>query len=69
MRRISALLESSLHTREGIVASALPVPLAGGLSSDLHRDRKEASIVTGRVALEEGLDLFGRRGRHVGHNL
>src|SRR2546428_7260459 len=30
MRRISALLESSLHTREGIVASALPVPLAGG---------------------------------------
>src|SRR5712691_2002507 len=30
MRRISALLESSLQTREGIVASALPVPLAGG---------------------------------------
>src|SRR5437870_656632 len=30
MRRISALLDSSLHTREGIVASALPVPLAGG---------------------------------------
>src|SRR5437867_2003818 len=30
MRRISALLESSVRTREGIVASALPVPLAGG---------------------------------------
>src|SRR6266571_4893454 len=30
MRRISALLDSSLHTSEGIVASALPVPLAGG---------------------------------------
>jgi len=30
LRRISALLESSLHTGEGIVASALPVPLAGG---------------------------------------
>jgi len=30
MRRISALLESALHTPEGIVASALPVPLAGG---------------------------------------
>src|SRR5882724_6552861 len=43
----------------------LSVPLAGRLSSDLHRDRKEASIVTGRVALKEGLDLFGRRGRHM----
>src|SRR6266540_3774365 len=30
MRRVSALLESALRTREGIVASALPVPLAGG---------------------------------------
>jgi hypothetical protein len=30
MRRIAALLESALHTREGIVASALPVPLVGG---------------------------------------
>jgi hypothetical protein len=30
MRRISALLESALRTREGIVASALPAPLAGG---------------------------------------
>jgi hypothetical protein len=30
MRRVSALLESALRSREGIVASALPVPLAGG---------------------------------------
>jgi hypothetical protein len=30
MRRVSALLESALRTREGIVASALPLPLAGG---------------------------------------
>ena len=30
MRRVSALLESALRTREGIVASALPAPLAGG---------------------------------------
>jgi hypothetical protein len=30
LRRISALLESALRTREGIVASALPMPLAGG---------------------------------------
>jgi hypothetical protein len=30
MRRISALLESVLRTREGIVASALPVPFAAG---------------------------------------
>jgi hypothetical protein len=30
IRRISALLESALRTREGIVASALPAPLAGG---------------------------------------
>ena len=30
MRRVSALLETALRTREGIVASALPVPLAGG---------------------------------------
>jgi hypothetical protein len=30
MRRVSALLESTLRAREGIVASALPAPLAGG---------------------------------------
>jgi hypothetical protein len=29
MRRVSALFESALRTREGIVASALPAPLAG----------------------------------------
>ncbi|MEO8631764.1 MAG: hypothetical protein ABI466_00285 [Chloroflexota bacterium] len=33
MRRISALLESTLRTRDGIVASALPAPLAGGAIS------------------------------------
>ncbi len=33
MRRISALLEATLRTREGIVASALPAPLAGGAVS------------------------------------
>ncbi|HEV8229513.1 MAG TPA: hypothetical protein VGQ86_06115, partial [Candidatus Limnocylindria bacterium] len=30
LRRVSALLESALRTREGIIASALPLPLAGG---------------------------------------
>jgi hypothetical protein len=33
MRRISALLESALRSSEGIVASALPAPLAGGAVS------------------------------------
>src|SRR5687768_6942353 len=33
MRRIAALLESTLRTHEGIVASALPAPLAGGAVS------------------------------------
>src|SRR6266571_5456848 len=42
------------------------VPLAGRLGSHLHRDRQEARVVPGRVALEEGLDLLGGRGRHVG---
>src|ERR1700730_4115021 len=48
MRRISALLESALRTREGIVASALPAPLAGG-------------AVGGWRALLSG--LFGMSGR------
>jgi hypothetical protein len=33
MRRVAALLESTLRAREGIVASALPAPLAGGAIS------------------------------------
>jgi hypothetical protein len=46
------------------VVSQLSMPLTGSLCSDLHRDRQEARVVPGRVALKEGLDLFGGRGRH-----
>src|SRR5215210_5661139 len=48
MRRVFALLESSLREREGIVASALPAPLAAG-------------AVSGRRGLLAG--LFGIAGR------
>ena len=61
LRRISALLESSLHTGEGIVASALPVPLAGGAIGGWRGLMNGLFGLNGRLRIVAGAHLDGAK--------